>query len=208
VKELSEQHNDEVSSLNYLKIAIVRTMFQDEGSSIMAYPVKAVANAILEIAEKHNSELTPLKLQKLVYISHGWHLAIKDTVLVEDEYAEAWQYGPVFPSIYHEFKGAGKGSIQKRASEIELTDGPNFHIDVIEPTIPVTDEFTWSLLNKVWDSYGKYSGLTLSDVTHRKGTPWQTTWEGSGHRKNADISNDIIKTHYKHLATSRQNEAS
>jgi uncharacterized phage-associated protein len=173
----------------------------------MGYPVKAVANAMLQIASSHDSDLSPLKLQKLVYIAHGWHLAIRDTVLVDDEFAEAWQYGPVFPSLYHEFKDAGRGSIRKRATDLELADGPEFDVIEVEPTIPAADEFAWSLLNKVWDSYGKYSGLTLSDVTHQTGTPWQTTWAASAGRKNADIANDIIKNHYKQLATSRQKEA-
>lgn len=173
----------------------------------MGYPVKAVANAMLQIAENHDATLSPLKLQKLVYIAHGWHLAIKNTELVDDEFAEAWQYGPVFPSLYHEFKDSGKGSIAKRATYMEISDGPDFNICVVEPSVPVTDDFTWSLLNKVWDSYGKFSGLTLSDLTHRPDTPWKTTWDANEGRKNADIPNDVIEQHYKGLASTRQKVA-
>jgi uncharacterized phage-associated protein len=173
----------------------------------MGYPVKAVANAMLQTAENHDSKLSPLKLQKLVYIAHGWHLALRETELVDDEFAEAWQYGPVFPSLYHEFKDVGKGFISKRATDLELSDDVDFDFYVTEPIIPEDDQFTWSLLNKVWDSYGKYSGLTLSDITHQQDTPWQKTWSKSGGRKNADISNEEIKRHYKQLTSSQQKVA-
>ena len=71
----------------------------------MGYSAKAPANYF--IGKYGRFKISPLKLQKLVYISHGWHLAIFDRELVDDEYAEAWQYGPVFPSLYHEFTEFG-----------------------------------------------------------------------------------------------------
>lgn len=108
----------------------------------MGYPVKAVANAFLQIAEKHDAKLSPLKLQKLVYISHGWHLAIEGQNLVSDEFAEAWQYGPVFPSLYHEFKGAGKGAITSPATDLEIGDGPGLDVTVVTPSIPENDKAT------------------------------------------------------------------
>jgi len=51
----------------------------------------AVANHFIQ---EHPGEITHLKLQKLVYISHGWHLGIfRKEELVEDELAEAWKHG-------------------------------------------------------------------------------------------------------------------
>ncbi len=63
----------------------------------MGYSAQAVANCFLDLANKENKEITPLKIQKLVYIAHGWFLAVTDKPLVDDEFVEAWQYGPVFP---------------------------------------------------------------------------------------------------------------
>lgn len=74
----------------------------------MGYTAKAVANHLLDFGLTRKNEIPPLKMQKLVYISHGWHLALSDgKPLVSDEYVEAWPYGPVFPSVYHEFKHYG-----------------------------------------------------------------------------------------------------
>lgn len=47
--------------------------------------------------------LTPLQVIKMVYIAHGYSLALLDEPLVE-EAVEAWRYGPVLPSVYHTVK--------------------------------------------------------------------------------------------------------
>ena len=88
----------------------------------MEYSAKAIANYFLELAAKHGEKVTPLKIQKLVYIAHGWHLALYEKPLVYDEFAEAWEYGPVFPSIYHEFKHFGGAPIAEPATDIEYNE--------------------------------------------------------------------------------------
>ena len=44
-----------------------------------------------------------MKMQKLVYLAHGWHLAIHDRPLISENF-EAWPYGPVEEDLYHIFK--------------------------------------------------------------------------------------------------------
>ena len=171
----------------------------------MGYSAKAVANAFLDIADANEKKLSPLKLQKLVYIAHGWHLAIHDEPLVQDEFAEAWQYGPVFPSVYHEFKEFGKSAVTGKASDFRLESDYDF--ELYEPSVPVDDEDAQDLLKKVWEIYGKYSGLALSDVTHQPDTPWHVIWNKSGGRRNADIPNEIIREHYQELAKARSGKA-
>ena len=168
----------------------------------MSYPVKAVANAMLRIAEDHGAPLSPLKLQKLVYIAHGWHLGLSGEPLVADELPEAWQYGPVFPSLYREFKEYGRGSIKTKATDVEITD--KFDFKIVEPEIDYDDSYTSQLLKKVWDEYGKYGAIALSDLTHKIGTPWEQTSRTSGGIKNADIPNDLIREHYQKLIARRK----
>ena len=62
--------------------------------------------------------ITSLKIQKLVYISHGWNYAFRDDHLIDDELVEAWLYGPVFPSLYHEFKYRGELPVISLAKEL------------------------------------------------------------------------------------------
>jgi len=88
----------------------------------MGHTAKAVANYVLDLSEREGVEITPLKLQKMVYIAHGWHLAIRGQPLVTDEYAEAWDHGPVFPSLYYEIREFGKKPITRRAPDLILYD--------------------------------------------------------------------------------------
>nr|WP_256351506.1 type II toxin-antitoxin system antitoxin SocA domain-containing protein [Pseudomonas gingeri] len=62
-----------------------------------------------------------MKQQKLVYYSHGWHAGYTDQPLI-NEAVETWQYGPVIPSLYHEFKRFGSGEIVKKGTVKKGTD--------------------------------------------------------------------------------------
>lgn len=174
----------------------------------MDYTARHIANAFLDLAREEGKGLTPLKIQKLVYIAHGWSLAIFDRPLVADEFPEAWQYGPVFPSLYHEFKEFGRDKIAGKAKTFQKSGRGIFDFKVIIPEIPEDDRETWDFLKIVWDKYGKFSGLALSDATHREGTPWSTVMEQSGGARNADIGNELIKQHYRQLVQTRSAKAS
>lgn len=67
----------------------------------MAYPVEKVANTFLRLAHTDGKSISPMKLQKLIYLAHGLNLALHGEPLVETE-PEAWQHGPVFRSLYRE----------------------------------------------------------------------------------------------------------
>ena len=159
----------------------------------MGYPAKAVANYFLSKYGKHG--ITPLKIQKLVYIAHGWHMAFRghEDPLVGDEYAEAWQYGPVFPSLYHEFKHRGRLPI------IDLATDSDFDFNEKKPKIPKSDETTRNLLDRIWNVYGDYTGIELSELCHQDDSPWDKTRQESGGKENADISDQDIANHYKKL---------
>ena len=65
---------------------------------------RTVAEAVLWI--RRDVQTTPMHIIKLVYLSHGWMLGLHDTPLLWEP-VEAWQYGPVVPSVYHLYKGWG-----------------------------------------------------------------------------------------------------
>ena len=167
----------------------------------MGYSAKAIANHFLSRFGKHG--ITPLKIQKLVYLAHGWHLAFYDAPLIDDEYAEAWQYGPIFASLYHEFKYFGQDPVMTLAEEIDL--------DLVKstPRIQKHDTRTRTLLDQVWDAYGKYNGIQLSGMCHEPDSPWARAREKSGNRMNANIDDEEIKQHYKaHRARNLERTAS
>lgn len=58
----------------------------------------AVANAFLMLSKNNGVLLNQMQLQKLVYIAHGWNLAIYNSPLTEDEII-ATDYGPIYPKL-------------------------------------------------------------------------------------------------------------
>lgn len=148
----------------------------------MAHDARSVAQYVLWLGR--DAAMTPMRLLKLVYISHGWMLAIHDKPLF-NESSEAWQYGPVVPSIYHAYKHFGGNFI---------TDIPK-----IEPSGFSPEER--DLMAGVWDAYRQYTAIQLSALTHQPNTPWAITRQLSG--PGAQISNDLIKQHYRMLAEGR-----
>ena len=119
----------------------------------------AAANDMLDIAMKDGEGLTPMKIQKLVYIAHGWHLGLYNEILV-DEDVEAWQWGPVFPRLYHQVKHYGRWPIAEK-----ITDSKGD----LEHSI---DGNHYAHMQEVWNKYHKYTGMELAMLTHQDGTPW------------------------------------
>ncbi|WP_156414013.1 hypothetical protein [Fulvimarina pelagi] len=50
----------------------------------MAHDARAIANLILEEAQRRGIQLTEMQLIKLVYFVNGWSLELLDEPLVED----------------------------------------------------------------------------------------------------------------------------
>jgi len=169
----------------------------------VAFPVGSVANYFLDLADQDGVAVSPMKLQKLVYLAHGWHWAIADAPLL-DEVVEAWKFGPVVPSLYHEFKRFGAGRIEgERFRKVEHSRNGGWTLVPCEMPDD-TDEATLAraLIERVWEVYREYTGVQLSNLTHQAGTPWQKTWDGMGERKRKgkDIDEDMIRDHFKQLA--------
>ena len=163
---------------------------------------KAVANYFLGLpGEEQKGGISSLKLQKLVYIAHGWHLALFDEPLVEDEGAEAWLYGPVFPSLYHEFKRFGGDQITSQARELTVW-GKKCKWET--PKLASAELRSCKLLDKVWQLYGDFTGPQLSDMTHAEDTPWHNTRQSCNGLRNAHIPNKDIANYYKYLMKERR----
>ena len=130
--------------------------------------------------------ITPMKLNKLVYIAHGWSLAVFDKPLIT-EFPEAWKYGPVIPSIYHNYKSYGNQVL----SEYSITQ-------IVSSDLP---ELIKNLLNNVWRAYGQFSGPGLSSLTHQANTPWYFLWNSIPNAEGLSliIPEDLIKEHYKSI---------
>ena len=166
----------------------------------MAYAPKAIANYFLDKAEAEGKQLTPLQVIKLVFIAHGWHLGLTGNGLVT-EAPQAWRYGPVFPSLYKEFRVFGNEPITRPAKSVadySFTQRP------VEPPSHTRDAKLCRFLDQVWDQYGAFSGTQLSTLTHQRDTPWEITWNelNAKDNKEVEIPEFLMKDYYAKLRPS------
>lgn len=161
----------------------------------------AVANAMIMRACKHQNPPTQMKLQKLIYFAHGWHLALYDGPLVNEQF-QAWPYGPVLPSVYHEFKVYGMSGIDKLGTEIVAL--PTGGLAWEAPTILNSNGLIDPLLDKIWEVFGSYSGGQLSDMTHATNSPWKKIHDLYGNTRDVVIPDDLIRDYFKGLMSHAQ----
>jgi len=159
------------------------------------YEARAIANAILEeAAQRGVADITPMKLQKLVYFAHGWNLAIANKPLVTEP-IQAWKFGPVIYSLYRAFKRYGNQVISDPATDIGYSEGT---FSVRTPNLTHEDEAR-GLLRRILDVYGQYSAIQLSNLTHEDGTPWDQIDKqfGGDIPPGINIPNDLIRSYFQ-----------
>ncbi len=159
----------------------------------------AVANWFLDRGSADHADLSPMKLQKLIYFAHGWSLAINDVPLIQ-EFPEAWDYGPVIPSVYHEFKKFGGNPITQKATKLDADGALKLQnllrVKFVEPKI-TDDQEAERLLAKIWEVYGKLTGIQLSNMTHAKDGAWYKAYhELAQGRRGVDIPDNLIKAEF------------
>jgi uncharacterized phage-associated protein len=122
-----------------------------------------VANYLIRLgtAEDEPQYLTHLQLQKLLYYTQGWSLALRDAPLF-GERIEAWAHGPVVRDVYPAFAAYGSLPI---TSIVATTDDPGYDC----PSDLSDDEC--DLITAVWSVYKKYSASHLREMTHNE-RPW------------------------------------
>jgi len=58
-----------------------------------------VSDYLISFAHSTGDVITNLKLQKLLFYSQAWYLALKDDYIFEEDF-QAWVHGPVLVSQY------------------------------------------------------------------------------------------------------------
>ncbi|MCY4595573.1 MAG: DUF4065 domain-containing protein [Bryobacterales bacterium] len=156
------------------------------------YSPKTIANYFLERRKDPKIKpVTQMKLHKLVYFSHGWYLAFTGDPLI-NEMVEAWEYGPVVPTLYHEFKEFGSREIKRLATDWDPITEEYYDA----PKIPSKDVLTIRLLKNMFTLYGGMSAIEMSALTHTKDSPWDLTRKENEGIRFVDIPNDRIRDYF------------
>ncbi len=148
--------------------------------------VEAVCNELIRRSLYENIELSPLKLQKLIYLIHAYGLSEEKKLF--DIKFNAWKYGPVCDQIYQEFKSFKDKSITSYAQDAKgISYFPNWEYN--------GNSFLLSCVNKIWNKYKNFSGGDLISLTHQNGSAWSKTLSNCP-IKESDIKDDVLRGLY------------
>lgn len=117
-----------------------------------------VANKLLEIADLNGDLITNLKLQKLLYYAQAFYMVNNSGEKLFDDDIQAWEYWPVVPDVYHEYKKFNSYPIDyKKVKDKKFDFTPNQE----------------QYLSDFAAEYFRYSATELVTRTHQE-QPWKT----------------------------------
>ena len=164
---LLEQNKENISESAYkkcrAKIDELLQLEKEEKEEI--FKIQEVASFIIY----ENKQTDPLTLQKILYYSQAFFKTFTNHFLFEND-CQAWQHGPVYPTIYHKYKNYRYQIIEEKYKDTILTDKEK--------------EIILAIINY----FGCYSGRLLEYMTHEE-EPWKLARKGLN---DEDFSQEII----------------
>lgn len=158
----------------------------------MPYPAVDVAKWFINAVDRESGDsITHLKLQKLLFYTQAWSLALRDEPILNEEF-EAWAHGPVVRSVFDQYKDYSWNAIPR----VECDDGCEFSDEAIEH------------FELIQNAYGQLSAKQLEAMTHRE-RPWREARRGLPPEARCDdvISRETMAVFYRQLLTESMNES-
>ena len=122
------------------------------------------------------------KLQKMLFACYGHFLAESEDKLF-DEHPEAWQYGPVFPSVRANYDNILQIACQTMNDE--------------EPAWAKETPLVGEVVDFVLSHVGSWTASQLVTWSHQKGSPWSvTTHNGDIEYLGLIIMDDVIRKYF------------
>lgn len=151
---------------------------------IFSVPPEKISDILILQSRNRGEYLSNLKLQKLLYYTQAWHLALYDRPLFMEDF-EAWVHGPVLPGQYRRFKHNTWRPIMDPIHGPPRTGAPYLDRHIIQ----------------ILDIFGTETASALELMTHRE-FPWIEARRGLPPEapSEAKISKDSMKKFYRRLA--------
>lgn len=127
-----------------------------------------LCNNILYRGSMDGIEITPMKLQKLLYFVCRDYAKEFGSSPISEQF-EVWQYGPVLPSVYSEFKSFRANPITEYAKD---ANGNAYMVS--ENGTPDLAR----IIDNVWTKYRRKTGVELSRITHKAESGWYRAYSG------------------------------
>lgn len=129
----------------------------------MTYSPVALANNVLARSFSEKLLITPMKLQKILYITASQYAKKAGGESLLENPFQTWEYGPVEYSVWSEFRPFSRRPITQYASDAAgHIPTENEHVDLaLEES-----------LREVWAATRDWGAVALSRLTHADGSAW------------------------------------
>lgn len=158
------------------------------------YSALDVARYVINYSWELGQPISNLKLQKLLYFIQAEFLANTDTGACFGDEIEAWAFGPVIPSVYHEFKRYGSAIIPMIKDYLDFSNGI-WEAKKVKYNEEVIDECDRDVIKNVIEDLKAYSATDLVDISHRQ-RPWKTVYQ---RYMNNVIPKKVIEDYFKQV---------
>lgn len=140
------------------------------------YSARNIAQYIIEYESNMQRPVSNLRLQKLLYFVQAQSLVSLNSPCFDDD-IEAWDFGPVVPNVYQQYKIFG--------SSIIPCDFTHSILEHISSTIK-------KAINSMLDICAQYTTSQLVEITHHQ-DPWINAYGKFDNR----ITPEAIAEYYK-----------
>lgn len=140
-----------------------------------------IASLVLTVGRREGVIIDQMRLQRLVYIAHGFRLATSGEPLTGDR-PEAWEFGPVYRRLADATAHAGQEPVEQLAGVVE-------HWSEL-------DSSERDLVAEIVEAAGSLPLARLSAITRGEDSPWRVVYAG-GKGRNRDIGHNLIKEQFE-----------
>jgi uncharacterized phage-associated protein len=157
----------------------------------MPFDSKHVTNCLIQRSFKEGrADMSPMKAQKMLFFTHGWHLAITGEPAINEPF-EVWPYGPVVSTIYKELSKFGGNKITDYIKEYDAHSKEQKAYVVNSANAKF-----YEIFDIVWEKYIGITAIRLSAMTHEPNSPWDEAKK----RHQSIIPDSTIKEYFIGLA--------
>ena len=151
-----------------------------------------VANEFIRLAVSQGKLFDQTSVQRLIYIAHGLCLATSGQPLTGDR-PEAWENGPIYRRLAEALSGYGSRPV----TDVIATDHASEEIQSDERSLQFGLDFDERrLLERVLDSYGRFSAAQLGILTCGTHAPWSFVY-AAGAGINREISHALVREQFE-----------
>ena len=143
------------------------------------YDVLNICRYVIIYSNKRSYGVSNLKLQKLLYLIQASFLINKPYKACFHEKIEAWDFGPVVPVAYHEYKQYASSDIPDQVAKTYYVIGKNLW-DIKRYTFndKMIKRRDKKLIRAVVDKFADYTATDLVSLTHRQ-QPWINAYKNN-----------------------------